>query len=141
MTKIAYNACFGGFSLSYDAVMEYARRKGFKLYAGGHARGKDGHIAMDAPYVPVSRDEAQKSMFYSFFKTPDFDWDNSFNARDIPRDDPDLIAIIEEMGDAANGPCARLAIEDVPSGSLYRIDEYDGNESVMTQNSYEWKTA
>lgn len=28
-----------------------------------------------------------------------------------------------------------------PVGTAYRIDEYDGNESVQTVASYEWKTA
>ncbi len=37
--------------------------------------------------------------------------------------------------------CADLKIEDVPSGSLWRIDEYDGRESVMTQGDYQWKLA
>ena len=55
------------------------------------------------------------------------------------RDDPVLIQVIEKLGKKANGRCAQIKIEDVPKGALWRIDEYDGNESVMTQDAYEWK--
>jgi hypothetical protein len=34
-----------------------------------------------------------------------------------------------------------LCVADVPTGERYRIDEYDGSESVMTVDSYEWQTA
>lgn len=30
---------------------------------------------------------------------------------------------------------------NVSVGTLYRIDEYDGYESVMTQDTYDWKVA
>jgi len=32
MTKIVYNSCFGGFSLSEAAIMRYAEIKGIKLW-------------------------------------------------------------------------------------------------------------
>lgn len=140
MTKIAYNGCFGGFSLSYDAVKAYAKRKGFEVYCG---RNPDIKKGLDNKYVECTREEANGGYgFYSWFKTPDFDWDNAFYDRDIPRNDPDLIAVIEELGSRqASGRCAQLEIADVEAGKKYRIDEYDGNEQVMTQDDYEWATA
>lgn len=48
---------------------------------------------------------------------------------------------VEELGKKADGDCAELAIEDVPAGTAYRIDEYDGSERVMTNDSYDWKIA
>jgi len=42
---------------------------------------------------------------------------------------------------ACFGGFADLQIEDVPAGIAYRIDEYDGNERVMTNSSYDWKIA
>ena len=41
---------------------------------------------------------------------------------DDRRSDPDLIAIIEKMGDAAHGTVADLQIEDVAAGNSYRTD-------------------
>lgn len=49
-----------------------------------------------------------------------------------------LVQVVEELGDKANGEYAKLRIEEV-YGS-YRIDEYDGNESVMTSGDYDWIT-
>ena len=65
----------------------------------------------------------------------------SFNERDIPRHDPALVEVVEELGKEANGMCADLAIAEIPKGTKYRIDEYDGNESVMTIDDYDWQTA
>ena len=33
MAKIVYNACYGGFSLSDEAIMRYAEIKGITLYS------------------------------------------------------------------------------------------------------------
>ena len=60
----------------------------------------------------------------------------------ISRTDPILLQVIDELGiDAASGRFARLAIAEVPAGTRYRIDEYDGLESVMTVDDYEWSVA
>lgn len=50
--------------------------------------------------------------------------------RSIDRTDPKLIQVIEELGDAANGKHAKLAIVEIPDGVEYDIDEYDGQESI-----------
>jgi len=50
---------------------------------------------------------------------------------DEQRSNPDLIEVIERLGEKANGTCARLAIEDIPDNSRYEIEEYDGMESVV----------
>jgi len=59
----------------------------------------------------------------------------------ISRTDPALVQVVEELGDDANGTYAKLLIEELPAGTLYRIDEYDGNETVMTQDDYDWSVA
>jgi hypothetical protein len=46
------------------------------------------------------------------------------------RNDPALVAVVEEMGDAASGPRAELAIVEWPDNLPYRISDYDGIESV-----------
>lgn len=48
----------------------------------------------------------------------------------IPRDDPDLVAVVEEMGEKANGVCAKLKIVEIPDRTKWEIDEYDGLEEV-----------
>jgi hypothetical protein len=98
MTKIVYNACYGGFGLSPAAMNRYKEIKG------------------------LSSDQD----IYDY---------------EIDRTDPVLIQVIEELGDKANDTFSKLRIIDLPEGTMYRIDEYDGREKVMTQDNYEWSIA
>lgn len=100
MFKVAYNACYGGFSLSSEAV----------------ALGKK-------------------------IAGPDSKWnqiDSKYGLeRGVGRHDATLIVVIEKLGDKANGMCAKLKIEEIDT-PMYRIDEYDGYESVETPDSVDW---
>jgi bifunctional DNA-binding transcriptional regulator/antitoxin component of YhaV-PrlF toxin-antitoxin module len=60
---------------------------------------------------------------------------------DISRDDPILTRVVEELGSTANGYAAALAIRELPAGTKYRIEEYDGIESVVTIDEHEWSVA
>ncbi len=68
-------------------------------------------------------------------------WGGDYGGRDLPRHDNVLVAVVETLGDKANGRSADLAIRELTSGTLYRIDDYDGQESVMTQADYIWTLA
>jgi len=59
----------------------------------------------------------------------------------VERNDPILVAVVERLKDAANGKSASLKIQEIPSGMKYRIDEYDGLESVVTPDEYDWMIA
>lgn len=50
---------------------------------------------------------------------------------DCERNDADLVAAVEALGDAANGRCAELRIVEIPDGIEFEIDEYDGMEKVI----------
>lgn len=60
---------------------------------------------------------------------------------DFVRHDLALVHVVEELGEAASGMFAKLAIFELPDGASYRIDEYDGYESVMTPDDYDWTIA
>ena|SRR3990167_6865660 len=60
---------------------------------------------------------------------------------DMKRNDPILVRVVEELGAGAGDTFASLGIRDVPAGTKYRIDEYDGSEAVMTVDDYEWEVA
>ena len=49
---------------------------------------------------------------------------------EIARDDPDLIEIVERMGEAADGPYAELMVVEIPDDVKWEIEEYDGKEWV-----------
>lgn len=113
VTKVVINGEYGGFSLSDEAVREYLRRTGREW-----------------------TEERQYSMTH-FAVDGEPEWYH----REIPRTDPILISLVEEMGEKANGQCASLVVEELPKGTLYMIDEYDGYESIQTRDGLDWSVA
>jgi hypothetical protein len=110
MTKVVYNNCFGGFGLSNEAMDRMVELG----YTG---------FTLNSEHKPN-----KKSMFNHKY----------FEEYDISRHDPILVQVVEELGNNANGDCAELRIQEV--NGPYRIDEYDGNETVQTPSSYDWIT-
>ena len=51
------------------------------------------------------------------------------------RTNPDLIRLVEEMGDEANGNYAKLEIVEVSDGAEWYIKDYDGMEEVHETHS------
>ena len=116
MAKIAYNACHGGFALSRSAVLRAREISGDPKWGGACINGDvfdDGTACLE-------------------------DYGSIEN---VPRDNAALVQVIEELGSAANGSCAKLKIKELPPGTSYRIDDHDGYESVMTADDYVWITA
>lgn len=58
----------------------------------------------------------------------------------VKRHDPALVEVVEELGDEANDRFSMLRIAEI-KGDLYRIDEYDGYESVEEPEDIEWEHA
>jgi hypothetical protein len=54
--------------------------------------------------------------------------------RDIDRDDPMLVKIVQEMDADANGDHAKLKIVEIPADVEWQIDEYDGSEWVAEKH-------
>ena len=137
--KIAYNRCYGGFSLSHKAIMRYAELKGIKLYAFRHKDDSN----LRSKMVPISDEEAEEAFLVHYCTTPEYSdagyWYKGRMEED--RSDPALIQVIEEMGKEANGSCAELAITEVPARTLWRIDEYDGRESIEISSDVKWNVA
>jgi hypothetical protein len=54
--------------------------------------------------------------------------------RDMVRDDPILIQVVEELGETANGRCASLKIVEIPNDVEWTIGEYDGQEWIAEKH-------
>ena len=59
---------------------------------------------------------------------------NNWGCRNVDRDDPALIQVVEEMGEAADGIFASLFIIEIPDGVKWQIKEYDGLEWIAEEH-------
>lgn len=123
MAKIVFNACYGGFSLSREAVLLARELTGNPKWGGATIKGDLYENGEVCEY--------------------DFGYIDSCGGGDaIPRHDPILVQVVELLGyEKASGNCAKLCIEEVPDGTGYRIEEYDGNETVRTNYDTDWVVA
>lgn len=54
--------------------------------------------------------------------------------RDVGRDDPLLLAVFDEMGQDAAGRFCHLKAVDIPDGTPWEIEEYDGVEWIAEKH-------
>lgn len=120
MTKIVLNNSYGGFGLSHAAMLRLAQLKGIDVYPE-HRYGY---------YIywlePIAEGKTRKNG--KTFEAPD-------------RTDPDLVRVVEELGSEANDDYSDLVVSEIPSGTLYRICEYDGKESIEYADRVQWRMA
>jgi hypothetical protein len=125
--KVVVNRCFGGFGLSMKAQREYLKRKGKEAYFY-KMEGATKYVRIDdvdrKPWLfcTVTEDMGKEAS-----DLPD---DAYFSHYNVERTDPDLIAVVEELGDEANGEHARLEVVEVPDGIAWELEDYDGNETI-----------
>ena len=125
MPKIVVNKCYGGFGLSHKATLRYLELKGLTPYwvideitLGHH---------------PDYNPNVDKRGIVHYGTQPNFMEGKEtgyFFDRQIARDDPILVQVVEELGAEANGRCAELEVVSVPDGTNWQIEEYDGLEHV-----------
>lgn len=53
---------------------------------------------------------------------------------DIARDNPHLVAVVEELGTKAHDSLASLKIVEIPDDVEWEVEEYDGNERVAEKH-------
>lgn len=53
---------------------------------------------------------------------------------DIERNNPILVEIVEQLGEAADGRFAELKVVEIPDDVQWQIEEYDGNEWVAEKH-------
>ena len=138
MVRVVYNGCYGGFSLSKEACQRYWDTKGQQVWI------EDGDISnMFTVWLVSPEERLEEKDWYSMTTEERIAYNKQYSEqtwcdRSVSRHDPILVQVVEELGDKANGAYANLCIAEVDG--KYRLDEYDGYESVETPDSYEWIT-
>lgn len=133
--KVVINKCFGGFGLSDKAVEMVMNRKGLNCF-----RYKQTKFSFESGDDEFTRCELFNNKdLLRYYQTEDlgekfvgeFPYDTCWNDYKIKRDDTDLIAVVEKLGEeAASGSFAELKIVEIPDDVNWEIHEYDGLETI-----------
>jgi len=59
---------------------------------------------------------------------------SEFFDRYLDRDDPVLVAVVEELGTAADTSVSELRVVEIPDDVEWQIEEYDGSEWVAEKH-------
>ena len=138
MKKVILNKCFGGFDVSKEAYMLYAKKKRLTLYLY-----ESEFINRKFIYKKVNDDN---SIFRHYFikdmgdnvEISNEDYEKyCLYLKDEHREDPILIEVVEELGEKASGRFGNLKVVEIPDDLEYVIDEYDGIETLH-QKVEEW---
>lgn len=132
MQKILYNDCFGGFSISNFAKVEYVKRvwknKPFTIWHNDYLKNTK---------TQLTEDEAIDTVHSLYFL------DSEGNLFDFPcwhsdsdtRKDLILISLLEEYGsEKISSRGAKLKIAELDDNQHWTIYEYDGAEEVLKLN-------
>lgn len=141
--KVVINNCFGGFGISSFAYKELLRRKGKECYFYRLDFGKGYYRIDDDPDKHIGIVAVSTKDYGNFTEKIDKEYCINYDRDDGDiRTDPDFISIIEEFGsDKCSSRFAELVIEDIPAGTYYRIDEYDGLEHIEYRDEIDWLIA
>ena len=112
--------------MSIKAERLYATKSGFELFYYSTKR-----VRLDNP------DDEFLALSYKIDHgeiMTGSDKDDYWSSRDLERNDPTLIEVVEELGEEASGRCAKLRIVEIPDNADWEIDEYDGMEHVAEKH-------
>ena len=115
---IVINCAHGGFGLSREAQIEYLNRAGV-AYKLEDRESRDDTVRFGSKIKLANGN----------------DWSDRY---DIARDDPILVALVREMGDAVNSDLASLKVVKIPGDVEWIINEYDGLEWVAEKHK-QWR--
>lgn len=123
--KVVINKCYGGFGLSIKATTEYLKLKGKEPYFYNMAKRKVFNPTSDFVYI-LTKD-------YGDILT-DYAHEDYFSEYDIPRNDPDLITVVESLGKESWGQCSELEIIEIPDDIEWEVNDYDGREWISEKH-------
>lgn len=137
--KIAINECYGGFQLSVEAILLYAKKKNWVVYCYNHDiinhryQKVTSNIENNFAIIFVTTKD-----FGDLVNDEDFNYENNYvEISNIARHDKALIETIEELGERASTKLSKIVVKEI-EGNQYVINEYDGYESIATPKSIDW---
>ena len=142
--KIVLNDCYGGFGLSYLAQALYLLVQGKTpyFYVQNHSSSY-GVRTYTLAHDPQKINDLWAYCSFTFQgEFIDHFPKDIVNFKDIDRTDPILVSIVEILGSrAASSKLSFLTVVEIPDGTQYKIDSYDGVESIITRDDDDWITA
>ena len=131
--KVVVNKCYGGFGLSDKAVEMIMNRKGLGCF----------RYDWDVKNYRFVKLQSVQDAYMVYYLTKDMgeefhqkDFPNDYNwyGGNIERTDIDLIEVVGELGEEANGRFAKLVVVEIPDDINWYIDEHDGWEIVREEH-------
>lgn len=148
MNKVVYNGDYGGFGLSPKAIKRYyelrwpEKKVYFYTISDYGGRQTTYHKVVDLWMAEEARRDiiTLSEDFGEEFKVNPADREDPLYEKfheayiylegRLVRHDPILVQVVEELDEEASGYCAHLKVAEI-QGNRYRIDEYDGWESII----------
>lgn len=136
MTKVVINNCYGGFSLSKEGMKRYCEIKDIPCWIEEDKKFPSMGLFTVWTTPPDQRiEEKEGEDFYALSMDDRKAYNKQYSEqtiyhRDIARDDPALVQLVEENEELYSGRCAQLTVVDIPDDVNWTIEEYDGNEWV-----------
>jgi hypothetical protein len=141
--KIVINKSIGGLELSCQAMMEYAKIKGIKLYVyeWGNYDFKTDEAANDT-IKEIDPLLVKQEIFVGYTTKPVKNIreleENYFYENSIERNDLALIEVVEKLGEKANGPNAELKIIEIPDDVKWEIKEGEAGGEWIAEQHRTW---
>lgn len=115
--KVVINKCYGGFGVSPEGV------KWLKEH--------NSELVEIYPYKYICGEKLYNDGKHSYNLVSEYDFEGDL------RTHPDLIQMVEELGDKASGDLAELKIVEIPDNIKWSIQDYDGVEWIAEEHR-EW---
>ncbi len=132
--KIVINSKHGGFQLSDEAILRYAELKGLKVWVEQDAKFKSLTHHWTVP--PEERMSFPENAVWAALPMDERQALNKkygsqqIYERDMDRDDPILVQVVEELGDRCRTQVSSPKVVEIPNDVEWTIEEYDGLEWV-----------
>ena len=141
--KIIRNSCFGGYSLSCKAIIDYLARIGkidLTVYRRDPYTGVCHNITKHIGewdsfdlYITVGKLKNTEDLYSD--DNQGIEIYNRYSLSDLKyRTDPVLVNVVENLGKEASGKYSHLEVVEIPDDVDWEIEDYDGIETIAEKH-------